>query len=375
MKLFTSTLIFLTLVACSEKKSQKIYLGVDLSYVNEMVDCGGKFRDNGKEVNPYELFANKGANLSRIRLWHNPTWTEYSDFEDVRKAIEKSKNAGMEILLDFHYSDTWADPGKQLIPLAWKGVRSLEVLGDSVYQYTYNTLRNLHNLDLLPEMVQVGNETNAEILMELHAENYDSINWKRNIFLINKGIQAVDDFSADVHKEIETMIHIAQPENAEWWFPLAFENHILPFDWIGLSYYPKWSEYSMDQLVDAMIKLKSDFKKPIIVVETAYPYSLDNIDSAGNILGKESLIPGFPATPEGQKSYMITLTRNVLIGGGSGVIYWEPAWISTDCSTLWGKGSHWDNATFFDGKNQNEALEVFDFYDLTNYENIICQSN
>lgn len=368
MKTSLVLLILMILLACSsEEESQKIYLGADLSYVNEMIACGGKFREQGKEVDPYQLFADRGANLSRIRLWHNPTWTEFSDFEDVKKAIKKSRDAGMEILLDFHYSDTWADPGKQLIPAAWKEITSLKVLGDSVYQYTYNTLRSLHAVDLLPEMVQVGNETNAEILMQLHSENYDSINWKRNIFLINNGIKAVNDFSLAANRKIETMIHIAQPENAEWWFPLAFENDIMAFDWIGLSYYPKWSEYSVDELVEVMVKLKSDFKKPIIVVETAYPHGLNNADSAGNILGETALLPGFPATPEGQKDYMIALTKNVLLGGGSGVIYWEPAWITTSCSTRWGQGSHWDNATFFDAQNNNEVLPAIDFFNPDNY--------
>ena len=351
-----------------EALSDPIYLGADLSYVNEMLDCGGSYLSQGKEVDPYELFAEKGANLIRLRLWHNPGWTDYSNLSDVKLAIQKSKESGMGVLLDFHYSDEWADPAKQLVPEAWRDIESMEILGDSLYAYTYAVLQELQNKDLLPEMVQIGNETNTEVLMPLPAENYTSINWDRNVYLLNKGIQAVKDFSSSTGNSISTMIHIAQPENAEWWFPKAFEHGILNFDWIGLSYYPKWSRYSLEQLNEVISMLRSNFSKRIMVVETAYPHSLINADPANNILGEDALIEGYPATPEGQRDYMIALTKAVLKGGGEGVIYWEPAWISTRCSTRWGQGSHWDNATFFDSQNNNESLMGFEFLNSANYQ-------
>jgi arabinogalactan endo-1,4-beta-galactosidase len=104
-----------------------------------------------------------------------------------------------------------------------------------------------------------------------------------------------------------------------------------------------------------------------MIVETAYPFTLENADSAGNILGEDALIPDYPATPQGQLNYLTDLTKNVIAGGGEGVIYWEPAWISSGCRTPWGHGSHWDNSTFFDGKNKNDALPAFGFFDVKNY--------
>ncbi len=344
------------------------YLGSDLSYVNEMLDCGGTYRSEGEEVDPYQFFADKGNNLVRLRLWHTPDWTAYSDFDDIQKSIAKSKALGMAVLLDFHYSDDWADPEKQLIPAAWRDIESMEILGDSVYQYTFGTLLKLKNMDLLPEMVQIGNETNVEVMMPLPAENYDRINWERNTYLLNQGLSAVDNFNEEYGTSVETMLHIAQPENAEWWFPEAQANGIGDFDWIGLSYYPKWSEYSLSELSSVIVSLKSRFQKRIMIVETAYPSTFHNADPANNLLGQDALIEGFGATPQGQKDYMITLTQTLLEGGGEGVIYWEPAWISTDCGTRWGDGSHWDNATFFDATNDNEALPVFDFFDQANYQ-------
>lgn len=357
------------LVQCQQKKPKesRLYLGADLSYVNEMLDCGGKYFENGSEVEPFKLFADKGTNLVRLRLWHNPDWTKYSNYEDVKSSIKKSKELGMSVLLDFHYSDNWADPGKQLIPVAWKNIESVEILGDSIYNYTFKVLMELHESALLPEMVQVGNETNSELMMPLESKHYDSINWERNIYLFNKGISAVNDVSSKLGKDIATMLHIAQPENAEWWFPKAFDNGIKDFDWIGLSYYPLWSKYKISEASNAIDTLKKLFNKRIMVVETAYPYVIEEFDKANNILWETAVLAGYPATPEGQKKYMIDLTKQVIAGGGEGVIYWEPAWISTKCATRWGVGSHWDNATFFDARNNNEVLPGMDFFNQSFY--------
>lgn len=363
MKNLFLTLAFIFCFFLIHYSQNELYLGADLSYVNEMLDCGGEFRSEGKVVDPYQLFADKGANIVRVRLWHNPDWTSYSNFDDVKRTIQQAKKNNMKILLDFHYSDTWADPGKQFIPKAWEEIEDLNVLGDSIYNYTYNTLYKLYSSDLLPEFVQVGNETNSEILVKATAEEHgEKINWERNSFLLKQGLKAVRDISAKTNIQIQSMLHIAQPENALWWFKEAFDYGLTAFDWIGLSYYPKWSEYNMDELAKALDSLKKTYHKRIMIVETAYPHGLDNVDEANTILGEDALIPNYSATPEDQLKFMIKLTQVTIKGGGEGVIYWEPAWISTRCSTLWGQGSHWENATFFDEMNRNEALMAFEFF-------------
>ena len=353
-----------------EEEPLDLYLGADLSYVNEMLDCGGEFRDNGTIKDPYQIFAEAGTNIVRVRLWHNPTWTSYSNLEDVKKTIRRSKEEGMKVLLDFHYSDDWADPGDQIIPHAWKNIADLQILGDSLYNYTFNTLNELNKIGLTPEMVQIGNEINSEILLDAHVDELkEPINWDRNVFLLNKGIQAVDNFNNAFTKDVETMIHIAQPEFTFPWFDEAFSNGLIDFDWIGISYYPKWSSTNMNNLPQSIAQLKDKYSKRVMVVETAYPYSLVASDAANNILMQDALITNYPATKEGQLNYMLDLTKKTIEGGGEGVIYWEPAWISTNCSTRWGTGSHWENATFFDAENNNEALPAFNFYNTTNYTN------
>ena len=147
------------------------YFGADLSYVNQILDHGGVYKDGGMTRTPYQVFKNHGANLVRVRLWHNPVWTKtvysppgqkmYNDLQDVEKTIALAKGQGMEVELDFHYSDSWADPGKQEAPNAWKTIRDVNVLKDSIYQYTLQTLQYLNSKGLMPEWVQIGNEINC----------------------------------------------------------------------------------------------------------------------------------------------------------------------------------------------------------------------
>jgi arabinogalactan endo-1,4-beta-galactosidase len=369
-------LIFLS-VSCSNKNQNvsveeeieqlpKFYYGADLSYVNEMEDCSVIYKDaNNIEKNPYKIFKEAGANIVRVRLWHNPTWTQYSNYEDVKKTILKAKAEEMYVLLDFHYSDTWADPQKQEIPAAWLSeIDNTEALGNLLYNYTFETLNNLANSNLLPDMVQVGNEINPMILQQ--GELVWPIDWERNSYLINKGIKAVRDIAELKNKEIEVMLHIAQPENGLWWFEQATQNGVTDFDWIGLSYYPKWSEYSLENLSVPLKKLISTYNKRLMIVETAYPFTLENADAAGNILGQDALIPNYPATEQGQLSFLNKLQEVIKSSGGEGLIYWEPAWVSSSCSTLWGQGSHWDNATLFD--HSNKANLGMQFYNASKTE-------
>ena len=146
---------------------QGYIFGADLSYVNQVLDHGGVFKEDDLMKDPYTIFRDHGTNLVRLRLWHDPQWTKevyspagsqlYNDLFDVERAITEVKKQGMATLLDFHYADNWADPGKQPIPAAWREIKDISVLADSVYNYTYATLDYLNNKGLMPEFVQIGN--------------------------------------------------------------------------------------------------------------------------------------------------------------------------------------------------------------------------
>lgn len=339
-----------------DNRALSFYSGVDLSYVNEMEDCGAIFKNLDNAVqDPYKIFYDAGAKIVRIRLWNNPEWTNYSNIEDVKKSISRAKMLGLKILLDFHYSDTWADAGKQIIPKEWEElINDRNALGQKVYSYTKSVLEVLIAENLKPDIVQIGNEINTMILQEENNHNSE-IDWDRNSFLINSGISAV----RDLEKGIEVMLHIAQPENASWWFNEASTNGITDFDWIGLSYYPKWSTVNIDDIDLEVKSLIENYNKRLMVVETAYPFTLESKDNASNILGEDSLISNFPASVDGQHNYLKYLKSKLISGGAEGLIYWEPAWVSTRCKTLWGTGSHWENSTLFNFENKANKGVLF----------------
>lgn len=340
---------------------ETFWFGADLSYVNEMEDCGAVFREHGQAVDPFELFARRGANLVRVRLWNDAEWTDYSDLPDVKKTIARARRQGMKVLLDFHYSDDWADGDKQIIPKAWADIATTEELAQALYDFTLVTLLELHGEGLLPEMVQVGNETNPEILRGPD-NGKEPIDWARNAALFKAGIRAVRDAAARAGKDIRVMLHIAQPENVMPWFEAAWAAGVRDFDQVGVSYYRRWSSEDFDGLAATLRAVKSRWPgAEVILVETAYPWTLEYADEAPNLLTENTLIDGYPATVEGQTRYLVDLTRLVMETGGSGIVYWEPAWVSTGCSTRWGRGSHWENATFFDFHNGNEVLPSIDF--------------
>ena len=332
---------------CAAAGPRDIWRGVDLSYVNELEDCGVEYRSNGEGVDVYRLFADQGANLVRLRLWHTPTWTRYSTLEDVSKSIRRAKENGMRVLLDFHYSDDWADPKKQVIPDAWRDAEGTQALADRLRDYTRVTLETLDSQGLTPDSVQIGNEINGEMLMPEPIEEGTPINWKRNVMFLNAGLQAVQAFNVAHQETVQTMLHIAQPENVEAWLNDAAAAGLLDFDLLGLSYYTKWSKVPHTLLGYAIRRLRQKYGKDVVIVETAYPWTLKQEDSAHNILGQDSLAEAYPATQDGQRSFLIDMMKTVVSNGGLGVVYWEPAWVSSQCRTRWGQGSHWENASLF----------------------------
>jgi arabinogalactan endo-1,4-beta-galactosidase len=333
-----------------------IYLGADLSYVNEMEDCGAVYRLRGKAIDPFALLKKEGGNIVRVRIWNNATWTRYSNYPDVLKTIRRAHRAGLQVLLDFHYSDDWADGGKQIPPAAWAKLDTGQQV-KALHDFTLGTLSRLDADHAMPELVQVGNETNPELL---GGKGDKPINWARNAKLLNAGIEAVREAGRAGSTAPKVMLHIAQPENILPWFDAATKAGVSDYDVIGMSYYKKWSKYSLSELKDTIAEAKRRYRKDVVVVETGYPFTLEGADSATNLLGNDALVPGYPATPEGQHRYMVDLTQLTIDAGGIGVVYWEPYWVSTRCGTRWGHGSDWENATWFD-YDHHDALPVFEW--------------
>lgn len=356
MRLWCGSILVL-LIASPDISGQEFYFGADLSYINEMEDCGAAYNVDGIASDPYQIFSQHGGNVVRLRLWHTPDWYDdlndgkrYSDLADVSLAMMRAKDQQLDVLLNFHLSDTWADPAHQVIPAAWLPVvNNLPLLQDSLYNYIYTTLFRLGTMDLLPEFVQIGNETNRGILLTQEQNDAGwSLDWSRNIALFNTAIAAVRDIETFFSAEIKIAVHFADPSQSVWYVDQFHQHGIDDFDIIGLSYYYQWHE----DVIEEVGQIISDYRmsypgKEVMILETAYPWTSGNADAANNLLSVP--YPGYsPFTPARQKQWLIDLTQMVIDHGGRGVIYWEPGWVSTSCHTQWAQGSSWDNATFFD---------------------------
>lgn len=332
---------------------QTFVMGADLSYVNAVQDNGGVYKDSGVVNDPFLIFKTHGANVVRVRLWHNPQWQQslnggrlYGNLADAEETIQRAKAAGMAVNLDLHYSDRWADPSKQQLPAAWQGL-DLNLLKDSVYQYTLNVSDYLKSKNLTPELVQVGNEINTGMLFPVgEVANND---WTAFAQLLNSGIKAVRDFSTTSSIKPQVILHVAKLTDADWWAGNITGNGVLDFDILGISHYYLYSTITAMETIGTTIKsLKTKYGKKIMIVETAYPWTSEAADAYSNVISGTTGFAGYDVSKEAQLKYLKDLTQQVISGGGSGVMYWEPAWITSALKDEWVTGSSWENNAFFD---------------------------
>lgn len=361
----------------------KYYKGMDVSTLLEVEKCGGKFYDKGKERELLSILKDYDVNAIRLRLWNDPYSEEGEPYgagtNDLKTVIELSRRArekGFDILLDYHYSDFWADPGKQFIPKAWRGY-SAEQLETAVYEYTKETLLVLEKEGLLPDMVQVGNELSKGLLWPYgQTPEYDNI-----AKFVNAGIRGVREVSS----QIKIMIHLDNGGNnalyREWF------DHFLErgedFDIIGLSYYPFWHG-SLAMLKDNMQDIAIRYGKDLIVTEVSMGYTMEDYADYEKLTPaqrkgmatRQALVDkiDYPMTKEGQKAFMediLDCIASVPENKGRGFFYWEPAWIpvpgsgwATECALAYIEdkgpcGNEWANQALFDYEgNALPALEV-----------------
>ncbi|MBN2011658.1 glycosyl hydrolase 53 family protein [candidate division KSB1 bacterium] len=368
-----ANIILLILLNALSVQGQQFYFGCDLSYVNQMEDCGAVFKENDAPKDVYQIFASHGTNLARVRLWVDPAWWQrplqqpegvkpfYSDLEDVKETLRRAKAAGMQTMLGFHYSDFWADPGRQLVPHRWLGIADdAEALKDSVYNYTKHVLTQLEREGLMPDFVKIGNETNGGIMNHIASEgDYKPVrtisnDWARHGKLFNAAIKAVREVGATSAIHTKIVVHFTGDLNGhQWFFQNLIDSDVTDFDIYGFSYYYAWHKGNIPLLETTIRNLVTTFPVyKVMIVETAYPWSTENFDSLINIV--RTADPAYlPVSPVKQLEYMVDYTRAVMRPGGIGVIFWEPAWLSTPCRTPWGQGSSHDHLAFFDPKNNN----------------------
>jgi arabinogalactan endo-1,4-beta-galactosidase len=342
-QLFLVVLIFHTLVY-SQSSNDSFIRGADVSFTQQIEDLGGKYKLNGVEKDALDILKDNGVNYIRLRLWHTPS----NGYCGTAKTIEYSKKVkarGLKLLLDFHYSDWWADPGKQNKPAAWIGI-SYASLKDSVYAYTKKTLEAFRAQGIVPDMVQVGNEITPGMLWP-DGRNNTAQGWVQFGELLKQGIQGVKDGTAD--STIKIMIHIdrgGDNSTARWFYDnLAAQG--VQFDVIGLSYYPWW--HNTVAVMKANINdLATRYNKDIVLAETAYPWTTQYLNDGMSDVGLGTWTPpaGYPITMQGQKAFMFVVTKTLKETAnkrGVGYFYWEPAYISVPPI-----GSSWEHYTTFD---------------------------
>jgi arabinogalactan endo-1,4-beta-galactosidase len=370
-KIPLALILSILLLACYTLSGQTFYFGNDLSYVNQMEDCGAVYKEKNVPKDVFQIFADHGTNLVRVRLWYEPTWQndlvqpdgvkpQYSDFEDVKETIRRSKKAGMQVMLDLHLSDFWADPGKQIIPARWvASANDTASLADSVYNYVSRILTSLDHDTLMPEIVKVGNENNGGILRhtilnsDFTAGGSVSSSWGRHSHFYKAAIRAIRDVGSSAEINPKICLHYAGLSWVASWYQNLMNYGVTDFDIIGFSYYYAWHGASIQELGSTIEELKTTFPGyEVMVAETGYLWTTQDFDDLENIAVDPD--PAYlPVIPEKQLEYMVDYTREVIRSGGSGVIFWEPAWVSTPCTTPWGKGSSHDHLVFFDPVNTN----------------------
>ncbi|QAY68027.1 glycoside hydrolase family 53 protein [Paenibacillus protaetiae] len=329
--------------------ANRFIAGMDVSFLDEIEQAGGLFYENGIAENCLAIMKGNGVNAIRLRIWNDPPGG-MCNLARTAAIAKRVKAQGMSLLLDFHYSDVWADPAHQTKPAAWQHL-SFEELGEAVYSYTKGTLEALRAEGALPDMVQVGNEITPGMLWDegkVDGELNTDSQWSKFASLVQQGIQAV----RDTDTSIAVMIHIDRggdnPSSRSFYD--RFEQLGVEFDVIGLSYYPWWHG-TLDQLRANLHDLALRYGKPILVVETAYPWTLDGEGKQFIVASEQQLHAGYPASPEGQEQFLADLIRLIKEtpgGKGIGFYYWEPCWIPVKKEWSVGHANNWSNLTLFD---------------------------
>ena len=289
-------------------------IGADLSFLKQAEERGTVFKDSN-EVRPgLEIFKDHGYNWIRLRLFHTPTRLP-NNLEYTIALAQDAKKLGYKFLLNYHYSDTWADPGKQYIPKAWEG-KSHQELVEAVFEYTRDTIVAFRAAGVMPDMVQPGNEI---INGMLWPDGRLPSNWDNFAELLEAGINGVEAGRADAPRPL-IMVHIDRGGDklrTKAFFD-KWNSYGVEYDVIGQSYYPWWHGSLLD-LRENMIFMANEYDKDIILVEVAYNWRPSEY--------RNKLAP-FPETPEGQRQFLDEVNRIVLNtpnNRGKGIFWWEPA--------------------------------------------------
>ncbi len=367
--------------------------GMDASAVPSLEAGGVRYYDHdGVEKDVYEILSENGINYIRVRIWNDPFDANGNGYGggncDIENAIEIGKRAtayGMKLLVNFHYSDFWADPAKQMVPKIWKSM-DVDEKSEALYAYTKDCLEKLINAGVDVGMVQIGNETNGAFC----GESSTALGgWKRITQLMSAGARAV----REVCPEALVVVHFANPEKVTNYesYGKNLEYYGVDYDVFASSYYPFWHG-TQENLAKVLSDIATKYDKKVMVAETSYAFTAEDTDFYGNTIGEGGgIVKDYPFTVQGQANLVRDVIDTVVNQtiGGIGVFYWEGTWISAggegydENRALWEKnGSGWasshaaeydpddagkwyggcavDNQAFFDADGHAlESLKIF----------------
>ena len=349
-------LLSLAALLLSAASAQK-YVGGDISMLTKYEEAGVVYKDqNGKAVQPLTFFKEQGLNAMRVRLFVDPSQDDdkavCQDLEYVKALGKRIKDAGMKLLLDFHYSDTWADPAKQWTPNAWKSL-------NEIYEYTKKCLSQMKEAGATPDFIQTGNEISYGMLWGTEGStanrcytNSPAANWTRFINLLKKAGQACREECP----EAKIIIHSERTPKANVLtdFFDRMKNASLDYDIIGLSYYPAYHG-NLATLETALTTLENkNYGKDIMVVETGYSYAWE--------LGGTTFdyTATYPYTEEGQRKFTADLVTKLNSHSSvKGLFWWWPEDNGNKNVT-----ANWWNAALY---NHNTGKPYAAFYELKNF--------
>lgn len=358
--------------------------GFDASTVDFLEENGAAYYDeSGQKQDVFKILKSHGVNWVRLRIWHDSSKNDEAGDNCLERTIrmaKRIKSHGMNFLLDFHYSDTWADPGKQMRPSAWDDASTIEELAENVHDYTKEILLALKSEGCTPDMVQLGNEINQGFCTTLSDGSPSPIpvsSWDNN-YEGNKNLAALLTAASSAVREvdpgIERMVHLASANvngwtDLSWWFDrIKFDDYEI----IGLSYYPFENHGTLADLRSNLSNLKSGYRKEVLVVETSWPWTFDKsgkdgwsnyvwcdkgVDAVSRLVDtKNSALKNLSvkkwkgkkcidASVENQAVVLAAVMEATEMAGGCGVFYWGGDWI---CDPAGKVGNNWENQALFD---------------------------
>lgn len=373
--------------------------GVDISSVIVEENSGVVFyNEEGAEQDIFQTLAQNGVNYIRVRVWNNPYDENGKGYgggnnDTATAAVIGARAAkyGMKLCVDYHYSDFWADPKKQMCPKAWEGME-IEEKSEALYQFTKESLTEIINAGAEVGMVQIGNEINNGMSGE--------IDWGKRRQLLQAGSKAIREISQEMDMDIQIAVHFTDVSDKSGMLGNAQKlvDKEIDYDIFAVSYYTFWHG-SLENLTEVLNTISKDYGKKVLIAETSYPYTVEDGDGSGNSVSEGDLVAGYPATQQGQVNAVRDVCAAIASVGeaGLGVFYWEPAWIPVgvydgssadvlksnqgkweefgsgwassyaseydpkDAGVYYG-GSSWDNQAMFDFEGHPlESLKVFKY--------------